>query len=55
MLKEKPTRLVTLGGSRYSKSLLRFAHPRTLAGLQQQQVANVFGVIVIASKILYRS
>src|ERR1700722_13940211 len=48
----KPTRLFAQGGFCASRScLLRFAHPRTRAGLQQQQQSGAFvlGVIVIES------
>ena len=54
---KKPTRLSWLwvGSVLLEDSLLRFAHPHTHAGLQQQQqIAEVvLGVIVIAN-LLYR-
>jgi hypothetical protein len=47
--KRKPTRLIGEGGFCVAQKLLRFAHPHTLAGLQQQQqlIEFVLGVIGI--------
>src|SRR3984885_10124048 len=54
--RKKPTRLMRLGWvCAARRCLLRFAHPRTRAGLQQQQrrVEVVLGIIVMAN-LLYR-
>ena len=50
---KNPPGSLALGGLCAARRLLRFAHPHTRAGLQQQQSVVVSGVIVITN-LLYR-